>query len=511
MENNTYHPHLYHYSVGVSVGGIIIVYILNARYLYETQSTKIALDYIDELFKFLKFDTLRSIFFDTGNGKELSASDPFSILNNLITDGSFCQREQLVDILQGNHKDFKFNNRKQYFKTKEYQNWLLEGRNLDNVFIVCYSLKQTKMCVFTGNKNRFLSGVNFIDYELLTPDNLIEAVLCSSAIIGLYPSNNINRDKAIDGAASEINQFVHLQILCNIANHISSNLIHTPALLFFGIRPETNNDFTIITNKLNIQNRYENIQEFTESSIPILTTLFTVQSVASRIQYNASVNVPLTSMCLTQPFVKQFSVNNITKNILGAYKQKSIIMADNKDILLGAISQKRIPTFLLQPSQFNADIFGMKRYFKNYKHYKKTYANYNPIISSMIMSTFFHKKNTNNVIRLLDKNYNEINDENGKPVELTLNLYVFDAFARHTYDLTATSLELELLTKRDKGTLDILCNLGYVMGNIMYDIHIRQSLYTSTNVTCDCIKPFANDITVIPALALQGFLGPNQS
>jgi hypothetical protein len=173
-------------------------------------------------------------------------------------DGSFCQREQLVDLLQGNHKDFKFNNRKQYFKTKEYQNWLLEGRNLDNVFIVCYSLKQTKMCVFTGNKNRFLNGVNFIDYELLTPDTLIESVLCSSAIIGLYPSNNINRDKAIDGAASEINQFVHLQILCNMGNFISSNLIHTPALLFFGIRPETNNNFTIITNKLNIQNQYEN-------------------------------------------------------------------------------------------------------------------------------------------------------------------------------------------------------------------------------------------------------------
>ncbi len=513
MENNTYHPHLYHYSVGVSIGAVIIVLILNARYLYEMESTQMALDYLNAILDVLSFDSARSVLFDIGNDKELGDFDPLLLFKNILVDGAFCQREQLIRFLQGTHKNFKFNNTKRYFTSKEYFNWLQSGKNLENIFIVCYSLKQTKMCVYTGNKNRFLSGVNYIDYELLTYDNLIEAVLGSSAIVGLYPQTNINRDKAIDGASAEVNQFVHLQILINVSYYISSNLLYTPELQFFGITPEHNDKFTIIVNKINIQNRYENIIEFYESSIPLLTTMFSLLSVPTRLQYNTKINVPLTSMFLTQPFIKYFSVNNITKNILGPLSQKQRLLYQQEKLLLTANKYKRIPTFLLSKQQFKADIFGMKQYFKNYKEYKRVYHLFNPINSNLMLSTHLYCNNPPETIKLLDTRYNEQTDENGNPIEMTLNISILDQFVRHTYDLSDRSIELELLLRNDKGTADILKNLGIITANIMYDIHTRQSLstYTTDKVTCNCIKPFISDIKEITDEAYRGFLGPNQS
>jgi hypothetical protein len=428
-------------------------------------------------------------------------------LRNLMLDGSLCQREQLIDFIQGNHKSLDFDNRKQYFTSKEYHEWLRQGKNLDNIFFVCYSLKQTKMCVFTGNKNRFLNGINFIDYELLRPDNLVEAILCSSSLIGFYPLPNINRDKAIDGAAAEINQSVHLYILFNVSNYISSSLLYTPELLFFGITPEKNDNFTIIINKINIQHRYEDLIEYDELPIPILNSLNSLLTLQSRKTYNSETNVPLMSLFLTQPHVVYFSVNNITNNILGALKQKDTILRSNKHTILSLDPSKRIPTFLLNMHQFESDIFGMKRYFKTYKKYKKAYNKYNIISSNLVYSTHLHKKHPPETIKLLDKNYTEHTDV------LTLNVCIFDTFVRHTYDFSLINLNIEMLTNTDTGSLEILKKLGAIMGNMMYDVHIRQSLTTSTTgmVSCGCLKPFARDINEIMDKAYRGFLGPNQS
>lgn len=513
METNMYHPHLYHYSVGVSVGTVIITVILNARFLYETTTTKIALDYLDAVTNMLEFDTIRSIFFDLGDGKELGDFEPLLLLKNIFVDGALCRRTQLVDFLQGNHKNLQFDNSNHYFTSRGYYDWLRSNKNLENIFYVCYSLNQTKMCVFTGNKNRFLSGVNFIDYELLTPDNLIEAVLCSSAIIGLYPQNTINRDKAIDGASAEVNQFVHLQILINVSYYVSSNLLFTPELTFFGITPENNDNFTILANKVNIQNRYEDIIEFADSSSPLYTTIRSYLSLKTRLDFNVKTNVPLTSMFLTQPFVDIFSVNNLTRNVLGALKQKNAILETNMGTLLSAKRDKRIPTFMLNEEQFDADIYGVKTYFNNYSEFESVYNKYNIISSNLMISTHLYENNPTELIRLLDSEYKEIIDSNGNPVELKLNIITFDQFVRHTCNLSDYSLELELLTKHDKRTLDKLENIGAITGNIMYDIHIRQSLHTNTTdmVKCKCVKPFIGDIKDVVDKSYKGFLGPNQS
>jgi hypothetical protein len=513
MENNMYHPHLYHYSVGVSVGTVIITIILNARFLYETTTTKIALDYLDAVMIMLEFDTVRSIFFDLGNGKELGDFEPLLLLKNIFVDGALCRRTQLIDFLQGNHKKLMFDNRSKYFTSRRYYDWLQSNKNLENIFYVCYSLNQTKMCVFTGNKNRFLTGVNFIDYELLTYDNIIEAVLCSSAIIGLYPQNTINRDKAIDGASAEINQFVHLQILINVSYYISSNLLFTPELTFFGITPENNNNFTILANKTNIQNRYEDIIEFSDSPYPLLATLQSFLSLDKRLEFNVKTNVPLTSMFLTQPFIDEFSVNNLTRNIRGALKQKDAMLNANMDILLNAKKEKRIPSFTLNREQFESELYGVKQYFNTFEDYQRKFYIYNPVSSNLMVSTYLYENNPPESIKLLDSEYKEKLNAEGVPIELALNICIFDQFVRHPYNLSDYLLELELLTKHDKRTLYKLENLGHVTGNIMYDIHIRQSLYTNTPdmVECKCVKPFIGDIKDVVDKAYRGFLGPNQS
>jgi hypothetical protein len=288
---------------------------------------------------------------------------------------------------------------------------------------------------------------------------------------------------------------------------VSSNLLYTPNLLFFGITPEKNDNFTIIIDKINIQHKYEDLIEYDELPIPLLNSLNAILSLQSRKTYNSETNVPLMSLFLTQPHVEYLSVNNITNNILGTLKQKDTILRSNIATILSLDPNKRIPTFLLNKHQFESDIFGLKRYFKTYKKYKKAYNKYNVISSNLVYSTHLHKKHPPETIKLLDKHYTEHNEE------LTLNVCIFDTFVRHTYDFSLISLNIEMLTNTDTGSLDILKKIGVIVGNMMYDIHIRKMLITSTvdKVSCVCIKPFAHDLNEIADKAYRGFLGPNQS
>ena len=97
IENDLYHPHLYRWSVGVSVGSVIVAVILNTRYLFECHSKQIALDYLEAVETFIDFDNVRSLFFNLGKGKTLGDFAPILLLKNLIYDGAFCSRQALVE------------------------------------------------------------------------------------------------------------------------------------------------------------------------------------------------------------------------------------------------------------------------------------------------------------------------------------------------------------------------------------------------------------------------------
>jgi hypothetical protein len=522
IENDLYHPNLYRWCVGVSVGSIIIVCILNVRYLYECHSKEIALEYLTAIENFIEFDNLRKVFFNLGENKTVGDFAPSLLFKNLFYEGAICSREALIQLLQGNHPNLKFNNKKQYFLSKEYYKWLKVDNNLNNVFIVCYAQSQTKMVVFTGNDDRFLDGTNYVDYEKMTPDNLIHAVICSSSVTLLYPQPLIRRDRAIDGASAEVNQFLHLQILINVSVYFSFNLIITPLFLFFGINPIENSDFLIIINKRNIQYLYEDLLQFKQYSNPLINSIATQLSIGERRKYNSITNVSLTALYLGQPFVKDFSTNNITENILDALKTKNNILKQRLPLIKTARKKhKRIPTFLLTEEEFLSknDIFCLQKYFKCYNDYKKMYLKYNAITSNLITSTNVYVLTQDVREPMLDRNYNEQLDKNGNPIEISINYIIFDQFVRTSYRDTELALgilsspiafELNLFFKNDTGFTDTLTGTGFFSANAVFDIHLRQSLYTmkKSYVKSDSLLPFVNEIEPVYDEAVKSFLGP---
>jgi hypothetical protein len=515
IENDLYHPHLYRWSVGVSVGSVIITLILNTRYLYECHSKEIALEYLGAIEKFLEFDNIRKLFYNLGEDKTLGDFAPRLLFKNLFYEGAFCSRQSLTELLQGNHRNFKFNNKKQYFTSKEFYKWLKSDRNLDNVFIICYAQSQTKMVVFTGNDERFLDGTNYIDYEKLSYDNLIHAVICSSSITLLYPQPLIKRDRAIDGASAEVNQLVHLQILINVTYFFSFNLIITPLFLFFDIAPEHNNNFLVIINKRNIQYKYEDLLQFKQYSNPLINSIATLLSISKRRTYNAKTNVPLTALYLGQPHVKEFSTNNISYNILDALKLKNNILKKKLSLIKSTRNKySYIPSFLLTEEEFLSenDIFCVRNIFKTYREYKKRYDKYNTITSNLIISSSAFGFSQDVKQYLLDSKFKEKLGEDGNPIEITINFVLFDQFVRTSYQ-DNESFELNLLFKKNTGFTDTLTGLGFFSGNTLFDIHVRQSLYTmdKSAITSEYLLPFVNEIEPVYDDAVDSFLGPKQS
>lgn len=515
IENDLYHPHLYRWSVGVSVGSVIITLILNTRYLYECHSKEIALEYLGAVEKFIEFDNIRKLFFNLGEDKTLGDFAPRLLFKNLFYEGALCSRQALIELLQGNHRNFKFNNKKQYFTSKEFYKWLKSDRNLDNVFIICYAQSQTKMVVFTGNDERFLDGTNYIDYEKLSYDNLIHAVICSSSITLLYPQPLIKRDRAIDGASAEVNQFVHLQILINVTYFFSFNLIITPLFLFFDIAPEHNNNFLVIINKRNIQHRYEDLLQFKQYSNPLINSIATQLSISKRIKYNAKTNVPLTALYLGQPYVKEFSTNNISYNILDALKTKNNILKKKLSLIKCTRNKySYIPSFLLTEEEFRSenDIFCVRSIFKTYREYKKRYDKYNTITSNLIVSSSAFGFSRDVKQYLLDSKFKEQLGEDGNPIEITINFVLFDQFVRTSYR-DDESFKLNLLFKKNTGFTDTLTGSGFFSGNTLFDIHVRQSLYTmdKSAITSESLLPFVNEIEPVYDDAVDNFLGPKQS
>ena len=515
IENDLYHPHLYRWCVGVSVGSVVIVIMLNTRYLYECHSKEIALDYLKAVERFMNFKKIRKIFFSLGENKTLGDFAPMLLLKNLFYDGALCSRQALIELLQGNHVNFKFDNKKQYFTSKEYYNWLKSNRNLDNVFIVCYAQSQTKMVVFTGNDKRFLDGTNFIDYEKLTYNNLIHAVICSSSITLLYPQPLIKRDRAIDGAAAaEVNQFLHLQILINATYYSPFNVTITPLFLFFGIEPENNNNFLIIINKRTVQYRYEDLLKFKQYSNPLVNSISTLFSMSARRSYNAKTNVPLTALYLCQPYAKEFSTNNISYNILDALQIKNNILKKKLPLIQTTHKKERyIPSFLLTEEQFHSenDVFCVRNYFKTYKEYKNYYYKYNSITSNLIVSSSVYGFSQDVKETLLDSTFNDQLDEDGNSIEITFNFILFDQFVRTSFRENE-QFELNLLFKRDTGFTETLKGMGFFLGNTLFDIHIKQSLYTmvKSDVKSDALMPFVNEIAPVFHDAVSEFLGPKQ-
>lgn len=497
-ENDTYHPFLFHYMVGVSIGSVVICLMLNSMYLYETQGRKIALAYLDAVYAFIDFDSLRSVFYDADGSEGVRLTNPLVILKNLYNDGSFCSREALRGLLVGNHKDFAFDNRRQYFVSKEFKSWLDDTGRLYNVFIVCYSAQQTKMVTFTGNENRFNSGINFIVYKVLNHSNLLHAIICSSDIPLLYPVESVDGTNfATDGASAERNQSCYLQMLINCTYYFSSNKIYGKMLDFFGVTT-ANDNFLIMHNKLNLQQSFEDLEEFDISFVPIVRSVQTLSTFFRRVYYNATMNVPLMSLFLQQPYIRPFSTLNINDIVLTSYKQRQVNLLRNIDAIKDVTFKSHIPL-----------------YYDSCKPSKK-YHKYNPITSNQLISTFLYSYNPPESIVLVDQDGEPLPDE----PTINVNIAYFDMNIRNIYKLDdLVSLYLLFDFRSDYIVENILNTkkMAVVSANMLYEISKRQGLATfdkSSTARCDNHDLFDRIYSLGPDVidvSYEEFLGQTQS
>jgi hypothetical protein len=514
MENDVYHPHIYRWSVGVSSGSIALVIILNARYLYECHSKEIALEYLKAVEQFLNFNNLRALFYNLGEDKTLGDFAPDLLFKNIFLNGSLCSREALIQLAQGTHKKLKFDNKQNYFLQQEYYDWLDVGSNLDNLFIVCYAQSKTRMVVYTGDDKRFENPSIYIRYENLSSKNLIHAVLCSSSIALLYPQEEINTTEgiAIDGASVELTQALHTQILINVSFNLPDNLLFTPILLFFKITPKTNNNFLISVNKINIQERYEDLLEFRNFSNPLVNAISSRLSLNARAQYNAEVSVPFTALYATQPYIEEFSINDFNKNFLQTLQEKKNTIQKNVSLLRNSFRKySYIPTIPITEEQFNSetDVFGLQKQFSTYGNYLNVYNRYKEISSNIITSSYLYGYSVGSNILLLNEKYQEQLDKNGKKIVLTLNICYTDVFVRNSFQ-SSENISLNLLLNRDTKLVDALTGMGFFSGCSMFDLYIKQSLYTvnKNKVTSSSLRLFANDIEPVVSNSTLTFLGP---
>ena len=471
--NNTYHPHLFHYYVGVSVGAVITMIVLNTCFLYEEVGTEIAIEYIDACIDFFIYDNLKLLFLDIGNGKPFNVFDfdPYIVLNNLYNKGCLCVRDSLERFIEGENIP-KFNNKLKYFQSKEYYNWL-DGGRLNNVSFVCYSAQETSNIVFTGNPKRFKTGLQFVKYKLLNSHNYIHALLCSSDIPLLYPVENIDgTNYATDGASAEINQSLFIQSLINASYYSSANKMYTPELLFFDIKPINNNDFTITHNKISLQYAYENMLLFPQSSFKFIQSLQNIINTIPRIEYNAKNNVPLVSLFLQQPYVKEFSTLNINEITLTIYNNVTQTNFDNVNIVKTTNYTDRVPLYLVSESEYDNGLYYYNKNYRNFNDYKNEYKKFNVITSNQLISSFIFYLNPPENIILLDM-YNSTFDSSD---------FIFN-------DVTTSDY------------VNIIRKLGKIIGDMFYDIAYKQS-HTSVS---------DGSLTEINDNAIKCFLGTKQS
>jgi len=429
--NDTYHPYLFKYYVGVSVGSIIIGVVLNARFLYEIHGKEKSLEYIDAVLSMFSFEKMRLLFLDMGNNE---AFNPFhfniiTLISNLYNYGSICTRDVVKRFLQAENIP-TFDNKENYFTNVAYYHWL--DYELDNVFIVSYSAQQTKMVTFTGNMQRFEQYINFVKYQKLTPVNLIHAIMCSSSIPLLHPVINIDgTNYAIDGGSAELNQICFLQTMINCSYYFSSNLLYTPLLNFFGIddnfdigKPRKN--FTIIHNKLNSQEWLELPDQYPHRQVKLLQSIQSLINYYPRIIFNSTNNVPLLSLFRQQPFIKQFSNLNVNQIRNAEFQLLKNVVKTQQKVIDKICFEKRIPSYEVCKAEFKDPNNCLRGSFKNYKAYKKEYTKYKVLTSNQPISTFLYESNPSELVDLLDENYQEqyVRDQSGDYIKCSNNQYI---------------------------------------------------------------------------------------
>lgn len=469
IKYNLYHKYYYHYLIGVSSGSVCINLILNTVYLYENYGKKKSMEYMEALFDFLTYDNLRNGFFDTGNGMPLNIFNSYKIIENVLLTGGFFSRAALIEILNGTAKGFKFNNDKNYFTSSHYYKWI--NKNIDNVFIGVNQTSSTILNIYSGSK-KFPENSLYINYQVLNAENFQEVVLASSSIIFIYPTVEINStDNTTDGGNTHSNINEILQALIVASYHLDNTKLYGPIIDYFNIDKD---NFLIIHNKINLQNRFENIQTFnnTDGPIPVLNSFNTLLTLPANIIYFAQNNVAATSILISQPYIPLYSTSNFNDCTKSIYNKKTKNIK-NATSTINTINKKKlntkIPSREITKKEFN---ILYKDEYKCYKQYMNLYYKYIVLTTNLIESCYLYNKT-----QVFKYTTTKTQDD------IKVHLVYFDIFMRNCqkfpqyFDVESL---LNINRKNNKQNIQSNRNLGVVMGNIWFNV-VKAQQYTSFN------------------------------
>lgn len=198
IKNDTFHPFLFRYLCGASVGSIIIDFLLKIWFLYESQQDiQLVLDLTDALEQMITFDKLRTIFACVDNNEVLDATNAYKLLFNLSQTGGIFSRSGIIKLLRLEYD--AFDRFRPYFATDAFFKW--RKPKLNNVFIAVQSTETTVSSIFTGNWRLFKTESKLIQFRKLTNSNFDHIILCSVSIPLVFESLKLDGiENTVDGA-----------------------------------------------------------------------------------------------------------------------------------------------------------------------------------------------------------------------------------------------------------------------------------------------------------------------
>jgi hypothetical protein len=448
--NDTFHPYLFRYLCGSSIGSILINFVLKIWYLYETnENEEISLEFLDACYECFNFDTVRQIMMTIDANDVLELNNSYKLFSNVITNGGLFTRDGIVNLLRCNMPTMsKF---KRYFATRAFDEWM--SIHLNNVFITVQSSETSISQIFTGNPRIVKTASKLIKLRRLTLGLLEHVILCSSGIMVVYEPLKIEGNEySCDGSTFVSNPISVPLLLHCVSVHNDS---FASMLDYFAITSPT---FIVHMDVINIQTQFEEIPTFPSMSFKIWQTLLELWMIGPRQKDTARGNYELTSVLCTRPFIKEFSTVD-ANDIYGdayAYNQSVLLQPDNQAIVLDLK-----PTDIVVHETLTREEFETNRCYQindTYANYCECHAKYASVVSNNPLSSYLHDSRSvsykNTECHLIHTN------------TFTRQVYPFDVFTE--------TIKLVLNDRRDLTNWTLIMKVGQIQANVMYNIYLKR-------------------------------------
>lgn len=426
--NDTFHPFLFRYLCGASVGSLIIDILLKIWFLYDTQPDKqLTIDFIDVLSDNLTFEMFNAIFTTVDYYESLSPSNSYKLLTNFATTGGLLSRAGIIGLIR--MTDQVFDKFRPYFNTSAFFKW--RKPKLNNVFIAVQSTETSVSSIFSGNWRLFKTESKLITFKKLTNNNFEHVILCSTGLPILFePLRTDGTDTTIDGALLMRNLMHIPQILHNFSYYNNVEQVFSPILDYFNINA---NDFVIHNDVVNIQTYFETVPVFSQFQNKPLNVLWSLLNRPYRQMTASNENYELTSIACTQPFIDVFSTvdANDIKGVSYEYSTSILNLPENKNKILEMSVRNPV----------DLDDFSL-------------------IISNLPLSSYIYDSRTflhrGCTIRLVDTN------------TFVRTLYMLPPY------FVFFALPFNRATEDNKNTIKLLLRTGIIQSNVMYDIYNKR-------------------------------------